>query len=81
MESTLEEITVLSRRDITAALDAMTTRSSNQLTGTVITSVRIRLGTITAYWPSQQIIKIPTREQVGSGISARPEGRREREFE
>ena len=41
MESTLKKVTVLSGRDITIALDAMATRSTNQLTGSVIASVRI----------------------------------------
>jgi hypothetical protein len=62
VEPALEEVAVLSRGDVTVALDAMATRSTNQLTGTVITSVRVRLRIVTTYWPSQQIIKIPTRK-------------------
>lgn len=53
VEPSLEEVTVLPRRDVTVALDTMATRSTNQLTGTVIASVRVRLRIITTYWPSQ----------------------------
>ena len=63
MESPLKEVTVLSSGDVTAALDAIATRSSNKLTAAVIASVRrVGLGIVTTYWPSQQIIKITTRK-------------------
>ena len=80
MEPSLEEVTVLPGRDVTVALDTMATRSTNQLTGTVITSIRVQLRTVTTYRPSQQIIEIPTRKQVCHGISTRP-GERERQRE
>ena len=70
MEPSLKEITVLSGSDVTASLDTIATRPSNQLTRQV-SCVGSR--TVPTNWPRQQITNVPARKQVSHWISACPE--------